>query len=1487
MAPLEQLVQALLQQQTALTEQLTAFVASQRDLPQTIVQQQAALTEQLSALVASQRDLPQTIASVVSASLTSRVAPLSLPPFPPYEEAAEEWEDYEKRLRQHFVAFGVVDDQLRKSLFLSWISPKVYQLLSQLAPLRDPASLSFAEMCDMLSAYYRKNTHVVASRVAFYKCRKQPHQSYRAWAAELQGLSRKCQFITDVHHESYADYMVRDAILRLAPDKEVRQRALQLPNPSLSEVLSIAQSYEVSRAAGAQIEECMDVSVVQPSSAVDGTSVIYDDEEVAAVSARPQRRVGHSSVKKQQQRRTPQQPQSQGRQGLPSCPRCFTKHNRENCPQRWATCRSCNKKGHIASVCRSNKPPAVDDDDNDSVMTVNCVLSHSSKLYIDVTVLDKVVRMQVDTGSAVTLINSQTYLALGSPPLSLVTRNLRTYNKQKIPIVGQFEAAVTYKSVVRSLNIFVVDNAGTENLFGYDAFQLFGFSISDDVHLVSDDIPYTQLDALCAEFSSLFSSGLGCAVGFEARITLKPAARPKFFRARPIPVALREPVKVELDRLAAMGALLPVTSSEWASPLVVVRKPNGSLRLCGDFKATVNAQSLIDTYPLPRPDELFAKLAGGQFFSKIDLSEAYHQLPLDADSKRFLVLNTPFGLYQYQRLPFGVASAPAIFQRFLEQLTASVPGCINYQDDIVVTGASTDEHLDNLRKLFQVLLSAGLKCNLAKSQFFQSSIVYLGFQLTRDGIRPLRQHVAAIAALPRPSNVKELQAFLGKIAYYHKFLPSAAEVAHPLHQLLRKNVPFTWSDACERAFVRLQEQLQSAPCLATFRPGQHLVLATDASQYGLGAVLAHRYADGSERPIAYASKTLNEAQRRYSQIEKEALSIVYGLKKFSVFLYGSKFHLITDHKPLVSLFNPSASIPDKAAHRLQRWALYLSRFNYEIHYRPTAQHANADALSRLPMGPDLVFDRDELLCFNVDEEERRAVDGFPITGETVASATADDPVLRRVLKFIQQGWPDRPSGKASDPLRNYYAMHLRLSVRDGVVLLATDGASPRVVVPASLRRRVLQLLHQGHWGVSRTKNLARRHVYWPGIDADISRMVALCTQCAQQSAAPRANPSPWPVPARPWERVHADFAGPFLGTYWLLVIDAYSNFPFVVRCASPTTAATTNALAKIFALEGLPSTLVTDNGPQFSSQAFADFCSGQGVRHVTAPPFHPQSNGEAERLVRTFKCQMKKFLTEFTTDEALLHFLSSYRFTPMGDRSPAELLHGRQPRTLLHLLRFHPSRATSHPPAKFRVGTPVWVRGYGSHPKWIKGVIKTFRGCRMCDVRTEDGMVTRHLDQMRPRAVEPPLQTAVHEPAQPRNIAMAPATNSHHLWLSPVLPTSQGNQSPSTDRVLPSHESTFGAGAPAAQPPATDALELSPVIQTRGRVLRPESTQTSPPPAPDTSEMSPTIQLRGRVPRTGCRPGHFRPYVRVAPRDLLATPQEQMDVSSLYNTLKM
>ena len=524
-----------------------------------------------------------------------------------------------------------------------------------------------------------------------------------------------------------------------------------------------------------------------------------------------------------------------------------------------------------------------------------------------------------------------------------------------------------------------------------------------------------------------------------------------------------------------------------------------------------------------------------------------------------------------------------------------IPGVVAYIDDVLITGEDEEKHLQALEEVLRRFNESGLRLHREKCFFLQSSVEYLGFKIDAEGIHPLQQKVEAIVRAPRPRDKTELKAYLGLLSYYGRFLPNLSTVLAPLYWLLKAGTQWHWSSKQKKAFRKSKELLTSAKVLAHYDPSLELVVAGDASAYGLGAVLSQVMPGGEERPVVFASRTLSSAERNYSQVEKEALACVFAVKRFHTYIFGRNFTLFTDHKPLLTLLGENKAIPLQALPRIQRWALTLSSYSYKIAFKSTTSHCNADGLSRLPL-PETPSEPP------VPAEVVLLVEHLldaPVKTQEIRTWTRRDPQLSQVLQFVQQGWPN-----TVDPsLQPYWNRRWELSAEDGCVLWGT-----RVVVPPPGRKRFLQELHSGHPGMARMRGLARMHLWCPGLEQDIEQMVCQCHMCQQNRATPpRAPLQPWSWPKQPWSRLHIDFAGPLHDRMFLIVIDAHSKWMEVCPMLSSTSFATIQRLQTLLAQFGIPRTVVSDNGSCFISKEFQTFHEQEwDSSHllISLPPCH-------------------------------------------------------------------------------------------------------------------------------------------------------------------------------------------------------------------------------------------------------------------------------------------
>ena len=465
---------------------------------------------------------------------------------------------------------------------------------------------------------------------------------------------------------------------------------------------------------------------------------------------------------------------------------------------------------------------------------------------------------------------------------------------------GSFSTTVSYKGQEEDLPLLVVEGYGP-SLLGRNWLSRIKLDWKEINLLRSGS---TKLQTLLQKCSNVFKTELGIIRGSTVDLPVSPDAKPKFLKARTVPYILKEKIETELDRLLSQGVIEPVKFAKWAAPIVPVVKADGTVRICGDYKLTINQVSSADSYPLPRIEDLFASLSGGKRFSKLDLSHAYQQLVLNEQLKQFTTINTHRGLYQYTHLPFGISCAPAVFQRTMDNLLKGIKHVSVYIDDIVVTGITEEEHLKNLDEVLSRLDGVGARLRKEKCSFFSPQIEYLGHLINEKGLHPTPSKIKAIIDAPAPPTVTELKSFLGLLNYYCKFLPYLSSTLHPLYSLLQK-----WGPEEKETFQKAKALLSSPRLLVHFDPEKKLVLSCDASAYGLGVVLSLLMEDGAEQPISYASCTLTSAVKKYSQLDKEALAIVYGVTKFHQYLYGRDFTLFTDHKPLTYLFSSDRAVP--------------------------------------------------------------------------------------------------------------------------------------------------------------------------------------------------------------------------------------------------------------------------------------------------------------------------------------------------------------------------------------------------------------------------------------------------------------------------------------------------------------------------------------------------------------------------------------------------
>jgi transposase InsO family protein len=728
--------------------------------------------------------------------------------------------------------------------------------------------------------------------------------------------------------------------------------------------------------------------------------------------------------------------------------------------------------------------------------------------------------------------------------------------------------------------------------------------------------------------------------------------------ARRVPIPLLQKVKEELQRLKEAGVIEEIQEpTDWCAPMVPVLKRNNSVRICTDYKQ-LNKAVKRERYMLPTLDDILHKLRGAKVFSKLDATSGFFQLPLDEESSKLTAFMTPCGRFIYRRLPQGITSAPEIFQRTVEGILCDQPNTVCFFDDILIFSNSEKEHEGHLQAALKKLRDAGLKLNRQKCEFSKREIEFLGYIISGDGIKIDPAKIEAITKMPDPTNVAELRRFLGMVNFLGRHLPNLSQVLHPLNKLLEKDTAWTWSPSQQNAVQQVRELITNATVLAFYSPEKPTIVSADASSFGIGGVLLQQQEDGSLRPVAYCSRTLSPAEQQYAQIEKECLASVWVCERFDRYLVGlPSFTLETDHKPLVPLIN-NKDLSDTPL-RCQRMLMRLARFSLTAKYTQGKNMHVADALSRAPLAAEHSNAGQEELHADVIERVDVITSSWPTSDaflQRIRDATQRDVCLQMAIQYTLSGWPEHKEDVKLGA-RNLYAVRGELSVWKGLLI-----KGERIVIPHEMQKEILERIHEGHLGINKCRERANQSVWWPHISKEIKDCVSRCRFCLEKQPTQRKEPLlPSDLPDRPFQRIAIDLCE-YRNTHFLVSVDYYSRYLDICRLPNLTSRSVIMKMQKMFAQHGVPETVVSDNGTQFTSAEFKVFSKEWNFCHVTTSPHNPQANGAAERAVHTAKDILKQ--------KEVFQALLVYRSTPIPElgASPAELAYGRKLRTTLPVL---------------------------------------------------------------------------------------------------------------------------------------------------------------------------------------------------------------------------
>ena len=1147
-----------------------------------------------------------------------------------FVNATTQWADWLTRFTRFRNITGLADqpDQIQIDSLLFIMGPESEGVYAQLVFDGEEDTRTYDQVIAAFTRYFQPRRNVLNYRTQFYNRRQAADESAEEYIRCIHGLAVKCRFNEGLTQSD----MIKDRLLSGMTDTLLSSELQLDEDVTLDTVTSKMRAKE----------------------AID--KQMKTESMVAAVKTLSK----SGSSKKQASQQT-----------INNCRYCGRSHPVRACPAYGKKCNICSKSNHFAKVCSQNKQasevqveqPAVNDSPEFYISTQQLkadaicsetvytdgfdvdpgfnVLSIDNEWFLDFYVNGNVMNAKIDTGAQTNVIScDELRRLLPKAIIKPTSSRLTAYSGHALPVLGVSEVGVVFRGQQHSLNFHVIgDERRAHTLIGLPSIKRLGILNVSVVGYVGQTEEKTGKNSLVEEFADVFT-GFG-KLKTTHTITLKPGAVPFVCPPRSVPHALRDKLKIELDRLVSLEIIKQCSEpSEWLNQIVPVLKPDGSLRVCLDPQQ-LNSVTVRDRYILPTVSDIYARLSGSSVFSTLDAQSGFHQIPIDEKSSKLTTFLTPFGKYQYLRLPFGLTSAPEFFHKTMVDLVGDIQGVEVYIDDVLVHARSEIEHDARLREVLSRFRNAGLKLNSKKCHFKQSSVKFLGNILSKEGIMPSPDKVRAIEEVKVPTNKSEIRSFLGMVTYLAKFCKNLSELTKPLRELVKDKVDFCWETSHEKAFNEIKQTISHAPVLALYNPSEEVVVNVDASSHSLGAVLLQK-----GQPIEFAAQSLTNTQCLYAQVEKEMLAIQFGLTRFHQYVYGRKVTVESDHQPLVRISKKPLS---DLTPRLQRMRMQIQHYDYSVVHVPGRQMYVSDYLSRSCKSKtyeiDLHLDDPMPQICAIRVRDATSVEEY-------TKATMQDTTLALISQYTQSGWP-KQKRLCHALAKPYWNFRDEISECNGLLFYGD-----RLIIPHQMKSEIIERLHASHQGVTKTQQRARTAVFWPGMNIQIEDKIMSCNTCkSHENAQPQAPLIPSEIPEYPWQVLGSDLFQ-IAGANYLLNVDYYSKWVNVTKLTDLSGKSVVDEFRKQLSEYGQPAVIRSDNGPQYTSREFRDFTRQNGIQHVTSSPGFPRSNGQVERSVQTVKKLMIKANEE---GQSFWNSLLMLRNTPIegGLPSPAQLLQGR------------------------------------------------------------------------------------------------------------------------------------------------------------------------------------------------------------------------------------
>ena len=1220
---------------------------------------------------------PQAQAQPAQQNITVTNRQLNITPFVIDRDptnTANRWDKWKKDIERQFRFFGIQDPELKKDGLIIYGGRDIADLEDSLPDVEstDPPADEYTKFIRKLDKHFLPKKNKDYARFQLGNLQQEEDESLAKYFARVREIAKKCEY----HDENDA---IRDHLIKTMRNRRIRVKAIR-QGWSLQEILDEAAIDEETNQQASEMEkkishEEKDVKRIEetptpkpcgrcgrkhtqkcPAFGATCTACGKRNHYANVCKSNPQEKKGF----RPQQTRYPKDSRTRRDQ------RGRRNHRRSN-----------NRNGKIHQVSGHEEIDRKSDSSDTS--SDDCFIHHlkihkaSQSIQKTCTILINGIETTVepDTGADTNIMDEYQFRKLQTerPEMALEESKIKLKAlTHDLPIMGECTVKIENQTRETEATIVVVQGKiDSLPLLGRPSLDELGMLKIDEtgrlkepnkaVKKIENENP--ELEKILNRYKNLFE-GVGKATrdGQEIQIHLpmKEDAIPTAQKPRRVPYHLIEPLRDRIEEFIKNDIMEKVPDHEaitWCSPIVVQPKPKNpkDIRVSLDLRLLNKSMLRTRNVQAPITEDFVTVFRDCKIFSKLDLNHGYHQFCLDPESRKTMTFSTPWGNYRYKRLAFGGVNSQDLFDAEISKIISGIPKVLNNRDDIMIGGRDWDEHNKSLAQLLQRLEDHNLTLRREKCEFGKASIDFHGHLFTQEGLKPSPTKIQAVNNCAPPASKEELVSFLQMVAYLSRYIRNFSSRCEPLRKLTKINAKFEWSTEQETAFKDLKAAITAAPVLIPYHSEHETLVICDGSPEGLGGGLFQK-TDKGFQPVHYVSRTLTDTEKRYSQIEREALAAEFTTTRLQMYLLGApKFQLATDHKPLLPLFNnPTAKLPP----RIERLALKMQNLDFEMIHIPGKTNMT-DYMSRHPL-PETGNDRLEKYVIATVQSEHAVV------LDRIKEETAKDKQLTKLAAAMQTGkWT-----KTDPDLKPYFDLRAELYMAEGLIL-----RMDRIIPPESLRDKIIQIAHkQGHLGISKTKEMLRRKYWFPAMNSRIDTVVSTCFDCQIATNTQHTEPAKMTkLPERPWETIEIDFCGPFPSKEYALVItDQYSRYPEVEFVHSTAIKPVRKKLKKVFATHGVPKTVQSDNGPPFNSEDFKEFAAEMGFTHKKITPRHPKAQGQVEGFNKLMNKTAAIARAEgIDLHEATCDMLQAYRETPhpATGNAPYDLLMNRAIRTRL------------------------------------------------------------------------------------------------------------------------------------------------------------------------------------------------------------------------------